>query len=142
VPTVVVAGCSKEGIEGGVISTLNYVKLLKSLGVETVGVILNKVHVSYLNAELKQVIRQAFEDAGVQLLGIVPRIDVEGRGAIPEIEIKYEEFGAKAIETVESSIAIDKVMEVAAPASPAFVDYETLVKKFKSTLATEYKAKD
>ncbi len=140
VPTVVVAGCNKEGIEGGVVSTLNYVKLLKSLGVETVGVILNKVHVSYLNDDLKQVIRQAFENAGVQLLGIVPRVDVEGRGAIPEIEIKYEEFGAKAIETVEAAINLDRVLEVAAPAMPALVDYEALVEKFKNVLAKEFKA--
>jgi cobyrinic acid a,c-diamide synthase len=135
-----VSACSKEGIEGGVASTLNYVKLLKSLGVETVGVILNKVHVSYLDEELKQTIRQAFKNAGVELLGMVPRVDVEGRGAIPEIEIKYEEFGAKAIETVEASVDLDKVVEVAAPAIPASVDYEALVEKFKNILATGFEA--
>ncbi len=138
VPTVVVAGCSKEGIEGGVISTLNYVKMLKSLGVQTAGVILNKVHVSYLNEEIRQVIWQAFKNAGVELLGMVPRVDVEGRGAMPEIEIKYEEFGAKAIETIEGSVALDKVMNIAAPAAPACVDYEEIVEKFKKALSTEY----
>jgi len=142
VPTIVVAGCNKEGIEGGVVSTLNYVKLLKSIGVNVVGVILNKVHVSYLTEDLKSVIRQAFKNAGVQLLGIVPRVDVEGRGAIPEIEIKFEEFGAKAIETVEKSIDLDKVEDVASPACPAGIDFETLVEKFKTILATEFKTND
>ena len=142
VPTVIISGCSKEGIEGGVISTLNYVKTLKSLGVETVGVILNKVHISYLDDELKKAIYQTFKNAGVELLGMVPRVDVEGRGAIPEIEIKYEEFGAKAIETIEGSIDLDKVLKVAAPANPATVDYEDIVKKFRTLLNTEYKAEN
>jgi cobyrinic acid a,c-diamide synthase len=48
VSTVVVVGCDKEGIEGALASTLNYVKLLKELGVNVTGVILNKVRTSYL----------------------------------------------------------------------------------------------
>lgn len=139
VPTLVVASCNKEGIEGGVVSTLNYVKLLKSLGVKVVGVVLNKVHVSYLTDELRQTIQQAYKNAGVELMGIVPRVEAEGRGAIPEIEIKYEEFGAKAVETVESSVDVSKIIEVAAPASPSVIDYKALVEKFKNALNTEFK---
>ncbi len=112
VPTIVIAGASKEGVEGALVSTLNYVKLLKKLGVKTVGVILNKVHTSYLTDDLKQVINQAYENAGVELLGIVPYVNLEGRGAIPEIEIKYEEFCSKAVETAETSIDIKRIMQM------------------------------
>ena len=141
VPTIVIAGANKEGVEGALVSTLNYVKLLKKLGVKTVGVILNKVHTSYLTDDLKQVIKQTYENAGVELLGIVPYVNLEGRGAIPEIEIKYEEFCTKAVETAETSIDIKRIVEVAAPATQTQVDYEALVKKFKNALITDFEAK-
>ena len=51
--TIVVVGCDKEGIEGALINTLNYVNILKSLGVKTTGVILNKLSISYLTDEIK-----------------------------------------------------------------------------------------
>ena len=86
--------CNKAGIEGAVVTGINYVNLLKFLGVRTVGVILNKVHTSYLTPQVRERIRLVFRNVGVELLGVVPRVMLEGRGAIPEIEIKYEEFGA------------------------------------------------
>lgn len=139
-PTIVIAGASKEGVEGALVSTLNYVKLLKTLGVKTVGVILNKVHTSYLSEDLKELIKQTYENAGVELLGIVPYVNLEGRGAIPEIEIKYEEFCTKAVETAETSIDIKRITEVAAPSVQNQTDYEALVKKFKTALKTDFKA--
>jgi cobyric acid synthase len=134
VPTVVVVACDMEGIEGALVSVLNYVNLLKNLGVKTEGVILNKVHTSYLTEDIRLFMKQALTNAGVELLGIVPRVDVEGRGAIPEIEIKYEEFGAKAIEVIENSLNIDRIMEVAAPTRITPLDYNALTEKFRNTL--------
>ncbi len=60
---------------------------------------------------------KSFQNAGVELLGIVPRIDVVGRGSIPEVEIRYEEFGAKAIEMAEQHMDLDRIAAIAAPAS-------------------------
>ncbi|NLE05440.1 MAG: AAA family ATPase [Crenarchaeota archaeon] len=134
VPTVVIAGCTKEGIEGGIISAFNYVKLLKSLGANVAGVVLNKVHISYLSQEMRAQIEQAFKNLGVKLLGFIPRVDVEGRGAIPEVEIKYEEFCAKAVETIESAINLDNVLSLAKPAKPVSLDYEEIVKKFRRSI--------
>ncbi|MCW4005323.1 MAG: AAA family ATPase [Candidatus Bathyarchaeota archaeon] len=141
VPTVVVVGCNNEGIEGALVSALNYVKLLKSLGVEIVGVILNKVRTSYLTDQIKKVMEQALANAGVKLLGIVPRIDVEGRGAIPEIEIHYDEFGAKAIQTIETSVDLNGIIHAAGPVAKKNLDYEAFVKNFQETLTTDYSAK-
>jgi cobyric acid synthase len=138
VPTVIVVGCDKEGIEGALISALNYVNLLKKLGVKTAGVILNKVRTSYLTNEIRQVMKQAFANAGVELLGIVPRINLEGRGAIPEIEIKYEEFGAKAIEIAESSMDLEKIVQVAAPAAEIQIDYGAFAEKFKNSVLSDF----
>ena len=133
-PTVVVAGCDKEGIEGGIVSALNYVHFLKKLGIKTAGVILNKVYLNYMSEETRVVVKQAFERAGTEVLGIVPVSDLEGRGAIPEVEIKYEEFTAKAVELVEQWVNIDRVVEVAAPFVMTELDYEAFVAKFKDAL--------
>jgi cobyric acid synthase len=136
VPTVLVVSCDKEGVEGAMVSALNYVKLLKDLGVRTEGVILNKVYTSYLTEEANRLIKQAFAKAGVELVGVVPRIDLEGRGAIPEIEIKYEEFGAKAIEIAESSMQIEKIVNMAGPATVAQLDYDAFLERFKKSLVS------
>ncbi|MGO8805109.1 MAG: AAA family ATPase [Candidatus Bathyarchaeia archaeon] len=134
VSTVVVVTCDMEGIEGALVNVLNYVNLLKNLGVKTEGVILNKVHTSYLTENVRRFIEQTLTNAGVELLGIVPRVDVEGRGAIPEIEIKYEEFGAKAIEVIENSLNIDKIIHIAEPTRITQLDYNALTEKFRNTL--------
>ena len=65
--TVLVVGCDKEGLEGALIGTLNYVNTLKTLGVNVTGVILNKLRVSYITDETKAMMAQAFAKAGVEL---------------------------------------------------------------------------
>jgi cobyric acid synthase len=133
-PTVVVAGCDKEGIEGGIVSALNYVTFLKKIGVNTVGVILNKVYLNYMSDETRAIVKQAFEKAGAEVLGVLPVSDLEGRGAIPEVEIKYEEFTAKALDLVEKAVNMDKIIEVAAPFGVTDLDYDAFVAKFKKAL--------
>jgi cobyric acid synthase len=132
--TVVVVGCDKEGIEGALINTLNYVNILKRLGVNTTGVILNKLRVSYITDEIKQTMKKAFQNAGIELLGMVPRLDLEGRGMIPEIEIRYEDFGAQAIDAVEHYIDLDLLAKVASAPMQVKVDYVAFMEKFKNLL--------
>ncbi len=137
-PTILVVACDNAGIEGAVTTGLNYVNLMKSLGIKVVGIILNKVHTSYMTDEITQFIKSAFSNLGVELLGIVPRIKLEGRGAIPEIEIKYEEFGAKAIETIEESLDLDKLIKIAEPPVKVSLDYTKFLEKFKKLLTKGY----
>ena len=137
-PTIVVVGCEKEGIEGALVNTLNYVNLMKDLGVNVAGVILNKVRTSYLTDEIKLFMKKAFTKHGVKLIGVVPRVELEGRGTIPEVEIRYEEFGAKAIEAAEHSIDLNMLMELAMPSARRSVDYEELTEKFKKLLTTDF----
>ena len=40
---------------------------------------------------------------------------MEGRGMIPEIEIRYEEFGAQAIDAAEQYINLDALAKIAEP---------------------------
>ena len=109
---------------------------MKSLGVNVVGVILNKVHTSYMSDEIYHFTKSAFSNLGVELLGIVPRIKLEERGAIPEIELKYEEFGANAIETVEQSLDLDKLIKMALPPVKTQVNYTKFLEKFNELLIT------
>ncbi|MFZ7138052.1 MAG: AAA family ATPase [archaeon] len=134
VPTVVVVACDKAGVEGATVIGLSYVNLMKSLGIKVVGIILNKVHTSYFTPEIKKFVESAFNNVGVELLGVIPKIQLEGRGAIPEIEIKYEKFGTKAIQTIEEALDLDALMRLAAPVVPSSVSYETVLKKFKQLL--------
>ena len=133
-PTIVVVGCDKEGIEGAVISALNYVNLMKKLGIKVKGVILNKARISYLTDEIKRLIKRAFNNLDVELLGIVPRIELEGRGMIPEVEIRYEEFGNKAVENAERCLDLKRLTELAKPIDKKEVNYDLFLKKFKASL--------
>ncbi|MBN1245881.1 AAA family ATPase [Candidatus Bathyarchaeota archaeon] len=141
VPTVVVVGCEKEGIEGAIVNTLNYVNIMRRLGIKVEGVILNKVRTSYLTDDIRLFMKEVFENVGVKLLGVVPRVELEGRGTIPEVEIRYEEFGAKAIEVAEQSVNLDALTELALPPKRKTVDYEELTEKFKKLLITDFRTK-
>jgi cobyric acid synthase len=138
-PTIVVVGCEKEGIEGALVNTLNYVDLMSRLGINVSGVILNKVRTSYLTDEIRLFMTKVFANIGVKLLGVVPRVELEGRGTIPEVEIRYEEFGAKAVETAENSIDLDALTALAMPPRIHTVDYQELTEKFKKLLTTDFR---
>lgn len=132
--TIVVVSCDKEGIEGSLISTLNYICMLKNLGVKVTGVILNKMSTSYLTEEANQTIKGTFENVGVQLLGVVPRMNLESRGMIPEIEIRYDDFGSQAIDAAERYINLDLLTKIAQAPQQNNIDYSAFMEKFKKLL--------
>jgi cobyric acid synthase len=131
---IVIVSCDKEGVEGGLVNVLNYINMLKLLGVNPVGVILNKMSTSYLVEDDFSVIQQAFENVGVKLVGVVPSIKFEKREMVPEIEICYEEFGSQAVDTVERYINLDQLVRLAKTPNQINVDYAVFVEKFKKLL--------
>lgn len=133
-PTVLIVGCEKSGIEGALTNAVHHVDLMKSLGVNVVGAILNKVRLSYLNETIKIFIEKAFKSHGVELLGIVPRIEMEERGMIPEVEIRYDSFGAEAVEAAERFINVNRLAELAMPPEKMEVNYKEFLEKFKRLL--------
>jgi cobyrinic acid a,c-diamide synthase len=108
--------------------------VLKLLGVNPVGVILNKMSTSYLDEEDMQTIKLALENAGVALVGIVPSMKLEKRGMIPEVEICYKDFGSQAIDVVERYLDLDKLVKLAKAPKQIDVDYAAFVEKFKNLL--------
>ena len=131
---IVVVTCDKEGVEGGLVNVLNYVNMLKMLGVNPAGVILNKMSTTYLTEEDSQVMKQALENVGTQLVGVVPSMKFEKHGMIPEVEICYEKFGTQAIDVVERYINFEQLVKLAKVPSQNDVDYVAFVEKFKKFL--------
>jgi len=82
-------------------------------------------------------VKKAFANAGAELLGIVPITDVEGRGAIPEVEIKYEKFGLKALAISENHLNLKRITQVAKPLGLTEFNSQAFVEKFKKSLMTE-----
>ena len=132
--TVLVVACDQKGIEGALIDAVTNISALRSLGVDMRGVILNKLYISYMTPEIQTIVEQAFRNMGVKLLGMVPRLNLEHRGMIPEVEIRYEDFCAQAIEAVEKNLNLDMLVEMAGPPNLKEVDYNELTAKFKALL--------
>jgi cobyrinic acid a,c-diamide synthase len=141
VPTILIVASDKEGIEGAVINAFSYATLMKKLDVKVKGVIFNKAKITYLSDEMKTLIERVFGNLGVQVLGFVPRIDLEGRGMIPEVEIRYEDFGAKAIETIEKAVDIKALAEQAEILGKTSLDHERFLENFKRVITVDSELK-
>ncbi len=135
VPTVLVVASDKEGLEGAIVNALSYANLMRNLGILVKGVVFNRARESYLTADMLAFVKRAFANIGVEVLGMVPRIELEGRGMIPEVEIRYEEFGAKAVETIEKSVDL-KALKAQAKylGREESKDYQRLLEKFKAVV--------
>jgi cobyric acid synthase len=136
-PTVLVVASDKEGLEGAVVNALSYAMLMKNLGIRVKGVIFNKARESYLTEDMRAFVKHIFANLGAEMLGMVPRIELEGRGMIPEVEIRYEEFGAEAIETIEKTLDLKTLASQAEPLGKTSSDYEKLLESFKKIITEE-----
>jgi cobyrinic acid a,c-diamide synthase len=87
-----------------------------------------------MTKEIVGMMQDAFAKVGVQLLGMVPRLNLEQRGMIPEVEIRYEDFCSQAIDAVEKNLNLDLIVDVAAPPKLTAVDYDALTEQFKKLL--------
>ena len=92
-PVYVVSSCSKGGIEGAFVEGLSYYSLLKDMGVDVRGIILNKVY----NFEIFEKVKRIGEEIGIKVIG-VKKGKGDDRGFIPEVEIDYESFCRSAME--------------------------------------------
>lgn len=134
IPVIIVIACDKGGLEGALIDAINHIDALNRLGVHVAGVILNRVRLSYMTDDLQLLVEKALSARNVELLGIIPRLDVEARGATPEVEIKYEEFGAMALEAAEKFIKTEKILNIARPLMIKPLNFGDIIEKFKKML--------
>ncbi|MCP8323793.1 MAG: AAA family ATPase, partial [Candidatus Methylarchaceae archaeon HK02M2] len=130
-PTIIVSNCEKEGIEGALVNLIGHTSILKFLKTDVKGVILNK---AYMIDGIKKFARAILESNNVNLLGLIPSSKFVARGMIPEVEIRYEEFGARAIEAVENYIDLNLLAKVAGPPKKSMVNYKVLKEKLRKCL--------
>ncbi|MBE2899936.1 cobyrinic acid a,c-diamide synthase [Methanothermobacter thermautotrophicus] len=102
IPVIMVAGCSKGGIESAVVDLDAHIAVLEGLGVDVSCGILNRVYDMDI-----------FERASGGRYLAIPRIEMSERGGTPEVEIKLEDFCLKAMETVEEHLDVDALIRLA-----------------------------
>jgi cobyric acid synthase len=98
IPTLMVTGCNKGGIETAALDLASHVNMMQKLGIKTTGVILNKVYHDKIAETASTYIKNT---TGLEWVGRVPKAQLASRGGTPEVEIKLEDFCQKATETVE-----------------------------------------
>ncbi|ACX72165.1 CobB/CobQ domain protein glutamine amidotransferase [Methanocaldococcus vulcanius M7] len=103
-PVYIVSACNLSGMEGAFVEAVSYYHLLKKIGgVKVEGIILNKIY----DLEIFNALKNLAKKYGIKLYG-VKKVNKEGRGLIPEVEIDYEEFCRSAFE-IDLDIEIPEI---------------------------------
>ncbi|MCC7551087.1 MAG: AAA family ATPase [Methanobacterium sp.] len=118
IPTLMVTGCNKGGIETAALDLASHVNMMQKLGIKTTGVILNKVYHDKIAETASTYIKNT---TGLEWVGRVPKAQLASRGGTPEVEIKLEDFCQKATETVEKYLDVDRILKMAE--KPQFTGY-------------------
>lgn len=128
IPLIMVTSCSKGGIETAAVDIVGHIEVMDKLGVQTEGVILNRVYDESISSIASSFITQR---ANVDVIGNVPKIKMTDRGNTPEVEIRLEEFCMHAMNTVEKHLNIDQIINMAKiPQFKGYLSFEDMVKGF------------
>jgi len=128
IPTLMVTGCNKGGIETAALDLASHVNMMQKLGIKTTGVILNKVYHEGIAETATHYLKNT---TGLGWVGRVPKAQLMARGGTPEVEIKLEDFCQKAIETVEKHLNSDDIIKMAEkPEFNGYLSYMDIVRKF------------
>ena len=120
IPVIMISPCNKGGIETAALDVVAHVEMMNQLGINTAGIILNKVYDKEIGESTSKFIKRR---AKTDFLTFIPKIDLTERGNIPEVEIKLEDFCLNAMKTVENYLDTDKLLKLAV--EPKFNDYNT-----------------
>ncbi len=129
IPIIMVSGSNKGGIETAAVDLASQIKILNQLGVNVPGVIFNKVY----NEDIYNNSKRIFEDnENIELITYLPKIKLDKRGGTPEVEIKYDDFTAKAYETIEQNLDVDALIKLATrPKFTGYMDLKNIQDSFK-----------
>ena len=129
-PVVMVSPCNKGGIETAAVDLTAHVEMMEKLGVNTAGVILNKVYDDKIASEAVKHIESRIKP---DYFATVPKINLKKRGNMPEVEIKLEDFCLNAVKTVEKYLDLDEIVKLAAaPKFSGYKDFNTIINGFTS----------
>jgi cobyric acid synthase len=128
IPVILVSSCSKGGIETAAVDIVGHIGVMDKLGVQTKGVILNKVYDKSISEIASLFITKR---TNVDVIGEVPKIKMTDRGNTPEVEIKLEEFCMHAMKTVEEYLNVDQILKMAkTPEFSGYLSYKDIIKGF------------
>ncbi len=128
IPVILVSSCSKGGIETAAVDIVGHIEVMKKLGVQTEGVILNRVYNESISKIASSFITRR---TNVAVIGSFPKIKMTDRGNTPEVEIRLEEFCMHAMNTVEKYLNVDKLFKMAKiPKFNGYMSYKDILKGF------------
>jgi cobyric acid synthase len=124
IPTIMVSGCNKGGIETAALDLASHLKMMQKLGIKVSGAILNKVYHEGIAENASRHIQKA---TGLDWVARVPKAQLAARGGTPEVEIKLEDFCLKAMETVEKHLDVDEILKMARkPEFTGYISYDEI----------------
>jgi cobyric acid synthase len=129
-PVIMVSPCNKGGIETAAVDVTAHVEKMEKLGINTVGVVLNKVYDEKIADKAAEYIKARIKP---DYFVTIPKVKLKERGNMPEVEIKLEDFCLNAVKTVEKYLDVDEIVKLAAtPNFSGYKDFNTLLNGFKS----------
>ena len=128
IPVIMVSPCNKGGIETAAVDVVAHVEMMDKMGINTAGVILNKIYDEEIAESTSQFIMNRTK---TDFLTFIPKISLKERGSMPEVEIKLDDFCLNAMKTVEDYIDIKKVVELAKePKFNNYIRFEEIMDRF------------
>jgi cobyric acid synthase len=130
IPTIIVSACNKGGIESAALDLAGHVEMMKKIGINTKGIILNKVYDHEISKHAQSFLKKR---TNIDQVWEVPKVKLTERGNIPEVEIKLEEFCLNATTTVEKYIDPLEILNLAKiPDFKEKMPFSTILRKFVS----------
>jgi len=128
IPVIMVSPCNKGGIETAAVDAVAHVEIMDKMGINTAGIILNKVYDKKIAESTSQFIRDRTK---IDFLTFIPKISLKERGNKPEVEIKLEDFCTNAMKTVENYLDVDKILELAAKSEfKEYMGFKDILNRF------------
>lgn len=130
IPVIMVSPCNKGGIETAAVDVIAHVKSMDKLGINTVGIILNKVYEKKIGKTALEIIEGK---TVADYITMIPKVNLKERGNIPEVEIKLEDFCLSSMKTVEKYLDVDKILNLASiPVFRGYTSHEDILNGFSS----------
>ncbi len=130
IPVIMVSPCNKGGIETAAVDVVAHVEMMDKMGINTAGIILNKVYDEGIAESTSQFIKNQTK---TEFLTFIPKISLTERGNMPEVEIKLEDFCINAMKTVENFLDIEKIIKLAEfPKFNSYIEFKEIIDRFTS----------
>jgi cobyric acid synthase len=128
IPVIMVSPCNKGGIETAAVDVVAHIEMMDKIGINTVGIILNKVYDKEIAESTSHFIKNKTK---IDFFTSIPKVVLTERGNMPEVEIKLDDFCFNAIKTIEKYLDIEKFIKLAEePNFNNYIKFEEIINRF------------